>query len=211
MIIRTPISKLLVLVLSLLISSCASSYKPLSPDTVSFKNGNSNDGIEVAYKYNILAERGNKKYAKKEAKKDVKLIAVKITNNTDHDISSADNLEFYAGDFALNLLDPLMTQKILKQHVAGYLPYLLLSFTRLTITVNSPTVYSEEHYPIGLIIGPGIMLGNMLAAANANNKMHEELKAFDIRNILIKKGESAYGIIAVRGMDYDPITARIKK
>ena len=63
-------------------TSCASGYKMIEPETINYISTNESDNVKLEYKYDLL----HKKYAKKEEKKGVKLVAVKITNNSGKDV-----------------------------------------------------------------------------------------------------------------------------
>ena len=201
------ISKALVLTSAILLVGCAATYKPINPPSVNYNSHDLQDGIGLSYKYDILREKGNKKYAKKENKKGIRLIAVKVTNNTDSVINIGRDAIFYSGQNQIFPIEPMAIKNSLKQFVPGYLPYLLLTFTNLYITNGSTT----ETYPIGLLLGPGITFGNMAVAGSANTKMLNELNEYDMLNMDIQKDETVYGIIGIRDMGYSPITIKMIK
>jgi hypothetical protein len=64
-----------IVVLSL--TNCASGYKMIEPSSINYQSVKENDGLKFEYKYDLL----KKKYAKKEEKKGIRIVAVKITNN----------------------------------------------------------------------------------------------------------------------------------
>ncbi|MBX2841830.1 MAG: hypothetical protein KTR26_08655 [Flammeovirgaceae bacterium] len=66
---------------TLILSSCASSFHTVNPQNVFYQSSSNQDNVSFSYKYEVLHERGNKKYAKKEAKKGIKLVVVKVENN----------------------------------------------------------------------------------------------------------------------------------
>ena len=66
----------------ILFNSCASGYKIINPKNLNFLSKNEDNGVVLEYKYNLL----EKKYAKKETKKGVKLVALKLTNSTGKDL-----------------------------------------------------------------------------------------------------------------------------
>ena len=74
------ISSLLVLVL--LLNSCASGYKKINPEKLNYVSKSIENNILLEYKYDLL----EKKYRKKETNNNVKLIAVKIKNNSGKDL-----------------------------------------------------------------------------------------------------------------------------
>lgn len=62
--------------------SCASRYKMIEPESINYLSVKEDKGVKFEYKYDLLS----KKYAKKEEKKGVKIVAVKVTNNSGSDL-----------------------------------------------------------------------------------------------------------------------------
>ena len=131
-------------------------YKPIMPENLNYTSNNLDDGILFSYKYDVLFETRNKKYAKHEEKERIKLIAVKITNNTGKKLSINNDLIFYAGE---KPIAPMSTEALvdaLEQNTPIYLLYLLLSPLQLTKTENNGfETKTTPIFPIGLILGPG--------------------------------------------------------
>jgi len=190
-------------------SGCASLYKPIEPQKLSYQNSNSNNDIELAYKYDVLREKKNKKYAKKEFKHNLNVVAVKITNNSDTTIVIGDNAVFFAGSTMINPVDPLLVKKMLQQSVAGYLPYLLFAPLNFTLESENTGVISVN---IGMLLALGLTGGNMLVANSANKAFYKELQLYNLAGKKILKGETVYGIVGVQNTGFSPITLqRIKK
>lgn len=196
----------LVLTALLFLSGCASYYRPIHPPTVYYTSVENSDGISFSYRYNVLREKGNKKYAKKEDKKGLKVIAVKFTNNTDTTINIGTDISFYSGQNQVYPLEPMMVKNIIKQIVPGYLPYLLLSPLNIYYSNGSTT----QTYRTGLILGPGLAIGNMTMAGSANKQLLSELNLYNILYRDVQKGETIYGLIGIRDFGYDPITVAFK-
>ena len=72
----------LLFIVVLYLTGCASNYKTIQPRGINYISTNENDGISLQYRYDLL----DKKYEKKEEKNGVKLVAIKITNNSDQDL-----------------------------------------------------------------------------------------------------------------------------
>lgn len=188
----------------LFLNSCASGYRKIEPSQVEYNSVHNEQGISMQYKYDLL----RKKYSKKEQKKDVRLVAVKMTNNTGGDIT-------FGRDFTLsyeNGTEPVLMDRdkvfsSLKQHPASYLFYLLLTPAVFqTSTTNSYGVQeTSSSFPIGLIVGPGLAGGNLIAAASANKKFKNELIEYDLQGKSIKNGETIYGLIGIRADNYDAL------
>ena len=194
--------------LALLMSGCAMHYRAINPQNTDYRINDVQNNIGLSYKYGVLNERGNTKMAKKEFKNGVQVVAVKITNNSDTTLIIGDNAYFFSGNNIVNLLDPLIIKNSLKQATPAYLCYLLFTPFTFYVGING----NVSSFPLGLILGPVLTLGNMLTSSNANNKMLDELKKYNLKNKAILKGETVYGIIGIQETTYIPLTLKkIKK
>lgn len=198
--------------LSLLIflNSCASGYKTIGPSELAYNSVAKEEGLSMEYKYDLL----RKKYAKKEKKKDVRLVAVKITNNTSKNLTFGEDFFLSYENGGQVLIMP--TDKVfssLKQHPATHLFYLLLSPLTLYTSNTNSYGYSEtsSSFPIGLIIGPGLAAGNLIAASSANKKFKKELQEHQLQGKVIPKGETVYGLIGIRADNYDALELRFEE
>lgn len=203
------ITKIFAIAIVFILSGCAASYKPIYPVSLNYDSHQSEDGVELSYKYDVLRQNGNKKYAKKEDKRGVKLVALKITNNTQSVVNIGKNLTLYSGNNQIRPMEPMVIKESIKQIVPGYLPYLLLTFVNLTTTKEQNGMIEQNVIPIGLVLGPGITVGNMLIAGDANTKLLDELRLYNLIGRDIKPGETVYGIIGVRDIGYSPITVEV--
>lgn len=201
------------LISAMLLTSCASRYKKINPETINYSSKSIESNILVEYKYDLL----EKKYKKKETKNNIKLIAVKITNNTEKDIISGKDFKLsYENGNEISLIETEKLFKTIKQSPASYLWYLLLSplqfYSGTTTTSNG--YYTEtkpaNSFPIGLLLGPGLAGGNMIAASSANKNFKNELMAFDLNGKTIKKGETVYGLLGVNSNSYDSIKVKVQ-
>lgn len=196
---------LLALSVSILLSSCAASYKSIKPEAVYYQTTENDDNVSFSYKYGVLAERGNKKYAKKETKRNIRIVSVKIVNNSGEDITIGQDTKIHANGSPVQLLDPQTIHSQLKQGVAPYLLYLLLTPMNFYTTSSDGTTDST---PIGLVVGPGLALGNIAVSSSANTNFKKELERYSIIGKTIKAGESAYGIIGIMDSGYSPLTIK---
>lgn len=201
------------LVFALFLNSCASGYKKINPTAINYGSKSLETNVLLEYKYDLLF----KKYKKKETKNEVKLIAVKITNNSNRDITFGKDLKLtYENGFDLSYLPTDKLFKTLKQSPASYLWYLLLSpvqFYSGTKTTSNGYITKTEPantFPIGLIAGPGIAVGNMIAASSANKNFKNDLTAFDITDRTIKQGETVFGLIGVNSNSYESIKVKMQ-
>ena len=63
--------------------------------------------------------------------------------------------------------------------------------------------------PIGLVLGPSMAGGNIIASGSANKKFKMQLSEFDIMGAPIKKGETIYGLIPIKSGRFDALTLKI--
>ncbi|MDJ1501878.1 hypothetical protein [Xanthocytophaga agilis] len=84
------------------------------------------------------------------------------------------------------------------------------------MTLLRPYFYSTDSYghttvtnsfPIGYVVGPGLVIRNMMVAGNVNKRFVEELGKYSLINREIKPGETVYGLV----FTYDPLSVRIKR
>ena len=196
------ITFLLLAVISL--TSCASGYKSIQPRTINFISTNVEKDIKLEYKYDLL----HKKYAKKEIKKGVRVVALKITNNTEEDVMFGRDIKLsYANGNEVFVMENERVYRSLKQHPVTYLLYLLLTpmnFTTSSTNSRGETI-NESNTPIGLVIGPGLTLGNMLVASSANKNFKSDLTVYNLNGTVIKAGETKYGLIGIKSDSYEAL------
>jgi hypothetical protein len=184
---------------------CASTYQPIIPSSVYYTNAETKDSLTFSYKYDVFKSTGNNKYAKHEDEAGIKVVSVSITNNTGKTINMAENIAFFAGSRQIVPLDPLLVKEQLKQGVGVYLLYLLLTPMQLTSSNGS----SSSSVPIGLVIGPGITIGNMAVAASANADFFAELNAnYVFRNI--ENGQTKYALLGFRDIGFESLKIKLK-
>jgi len=206
---RNLIFKTLSILTIALLSGCASVYKPIYPPRINYTSHDLNDGISLSYKYDVLREKGNRKYARKEEMRNVKVISLKITNNTDSVIGIGKDVSFYSGYKQVFPMEPIVLKKSIKQNAPSYLLYLLLTPLKLSVTTNTNTMDpSIETYSIGYVLGPALALGNLAVAGSANTNLEQELYDYNILNRDINPKETVYGIIGIKGSQYDRLSIR---
>ncbi|GAA4325583.1 hypothetical protein GCM10023115_40260 [Pontixanthobacter gangjinensis] len=186
------------------LTSCASGYKMIEPQNLDYNSQNvSEKGVSLEYRYDLLP----KKYAKKEKKSGIKLVAVGLKNNTDKPLTFGRDfkLSFENGKSVMLLSQEKVFSK-LKQQGAYHLFYLALTPTNIytTETRNGYTT-SESVFPVGLILGPGLAGYNLLRASSANKKFKKELEEYNLNGEIINPGQEKYGLIGIRSGGYDAL------
>ena len=193
---RTLLAGLLIIQLV----SCAKRYHPLQPQNLNYQNIQYTDGIGLSYIYNTLTLDENKKYYKKAKRKDIRLVAVKITNRYDFSVNVRRDLQFFAYNMPIEPLEAQITYNALKQRA---LLYGLYGFIFIPVnTYNSGKIW----IPLGLPFA----IWNIGIATGANNKFRTELEVFNIRNKILQPGASAVGLIAIKDDDYPELSVRLK-
>lgn len=206
------ILKITLLLFSIIsLTSCASGYKTIAPKTINYLSSSTDSSVTLEYKYDLLY----KKYEKKEIKKGIKLVAVKITNESDKDVMFGRDIKLTFGNGTeVPVMENDKVYKTLKQKPATYLLYLLLAPINIyTTKSNFNNGYQEEKtssFPIGLILGPGIAGGNMIAASSANANFKSELMVYNINGTIIKAGEIKYGLIGIRSDSFDALKLKVE-
>lgn len=187
------------------LTNCASGYKMIEPKSINYVSTNVADNVKLEYKYDLL----DKKYAKKELKTGVKLVAIKITNNSDRDLMFGRDLKLtYQNGTEIFIMENDKVFKTLKQSPATYLFYLLLTPMNLYTTDSNGQQTSST--PIGLVVGPGLAGGNMIAAGSANKKFKTEMLEYNINGTVIKKGETKYGLIGIKADSFDSLKLKLE-
>lgn len=166
-------------------------------------SGSSDKSVNVDYKYNLLTGR----YAKRETNSNVKLVAVKVTNNSGRDLHFGKDIKLvYNNGADVVMLDNAKLFDATKQHPAIYLLYLLLTPSKLTTSSGNG---ASNSVPIGYAIGPGIAGGNIIAASSANSKYKEELLKYDIAGTVVKNGETVYGLVGISTNSFEGIKVKV--
>lgn len=191
-----------------ILSSCATGYQTVPTKQLTFASKNENQGVIMEYKYDYLT----KKYANKQYKKGIKVVAVKIVNNSDKDLVFGENFSLsYANGIPLNVLGKEEVYQQLKQNSATYLLYLLLTPMRLETYETNSYGYQEttSSTPIGYVVGPGVAATNVIISSEANKKFREDLNQYLSNGQVIKRGETFYGLIGIRASSFDQIIMKL--
>lgn len=191
-----------------IMSSCASSYHAVNPRHLYYPTEEPINGLSFSYRYNMLKENGNKKYAKKEFKKDIDVVAIELTNHTSQPLSFREDIELFAGDNYVRPMETEIAYKELNQNTPIYLLYLLLTPLRVFFTNSNGETSS---FPAGLILGPGITTLNMVKAGSANRAFREELRYNHLINRTVEPGETVRGIVALSSTNHAPLRAKVAR
>ena len=190
------------------LTSCASGYKMIEPKSINYISTYNTDNVKLEYKYDLL----EKKYAKKELKKGIKLVAIKITNNSNKNLTFGKDVKLTYGDGSeVYIMENERVFSTLKQSPASYLWYLLLTPMNFYTTKTNSNGFRENtsSTPIGLVVGPGLAGGNMIAASSANKKFKTEMFDNNINDVIIKEGETKYGLIGIKLNSFESLKLKV--
>jgi len=198
------IFKAVLIVISILsFIGCASGYKVIKPTKINYISTNESNGVKLEYKYDLL----NKKYTDKEEKKGIKLVAVKLTNNSNRDLMFGREIKLsFENKNEIFIYENEKVFSLLKQKSIYHLFYFLLTPINLTITNSNGSTNSA---PIGLVLGPLLAGGNLVKASLANKKFKNEIMEFNLNGTIIKKGETKYGIVGIKADSFDSLILKI--
>jgi hypothetical protein len=191
-----------------LLCSCAASYNTINPKRLDYSTSDSLGGLSFAYKYDVLREAGNRKYAKKESTNHVKVLAIKITNNTNKVINVSNDIVFYSGKKPIVPMSPTAVKDALGQNTPLYALYLLFTPTKIISSTDGVTTSS---FPIGYILGPALAITNIAVAGSANKNFLQEMEDYNLLTQDIEIGETAYGLIGINDDGFNPISIKIKQ
>jgi len=196
--------KTLVLLCAFFLSSCAASYHSINPPTLTYLSNSIDKSLSLDYKFNLLPQ----KYAKKETKFNVKLIAVKLTNNSGRDLVFGKDIKLtYGNGGEVILMDDQHVYAALRQKNEYYLFYLLLTAATINTTTNGQQTSS---IPVGYALGPGLTATNMLIASSANKSFNDELLKYNIIGATIKNGATIYGLVGINSASFEGINVKVE-
>ena len=157
----------ILLLCTLLMSSCAAIYNPIEPSYLSYELAGNYNGLKLSYRYGILAELNNKRYARKENKQKIKLVVVKIENTSNQALVVGKDFNLISNGQAIEFINSAAAYQKLKQKNWPALGFLLLALTPPVQTTNGASV---ADFPLGMVAGPMLAAGNIFVAINANKQ-----------------------------------------
>jgi len=187
------------------LTSCASYYKPINAPAAPYTYSEQADGLAYSYQYDMLQLNGNKKYAKRELKNNIKVVAVKVTNTTDSTLHIGNDFKVMLGNLETTPVPPTVVAQKLKQGVPIYLLYLLLNLN-FTTTVDGQV--SESKF---IPTGPPIAAYNLIVAANANSRFKQELITQNLLDKTVAPGETVFGLVSLNTLNAAPVRLMRRK
>ena len=126
-------------------------------------------------------------------KRPVKLLAIEVTNSTDHTINFRRDVKMFMGDRMVLPVEPSVVHQQLKQIAPLYLLWGLLWVNITKCDGADGEDCSAIPLPVGLVIG----IGNTAVAGSSNNKFLAELNANNILDREIGPGETVRGLVGI--------------
>jgi type 1 fimbria pilin len=190
---------------AIILSSCAGSYKRINPPGITYLSKSVDKSVTLEYQYNVLPS----KYAKNEVESDIKLLAIKITNNSGHDIILGKDARLYFTDTSrVQLVDKKYAFTHLKQQSGFYLLY--LAITTIVLNIGTGSEGSNSFIPIGYVVGPGLAVGNFAVASSVNGRFKKELNKYYIDlGTKIKKDSTVYGLVGINTWKYEALSLKV--
>ncbi len=187
-------------IFGVLFCGCATTYSGLYPKSLKYTQHSSTDSarVNLYYKFDVLMDRGNKRYSRKEDRAHIDIVAVKVVNNTDKPLKLGENMSFYIGE---RKIIPLTNGQVIPRFRQGVFGYILYSPIVLT-TSSGPG--GSSVFPIGIPIA----VGNMIAAGSANGNFKREFSANNLYSAVIPPGETVSGLVAFREIEYGRLELR---
>lgn len=195
--------KLLPFIFLALLQSCASTYHPIKPAKVKHSMYESQDKVDLAYKYDVMGEYGNGKYVRRAKRKGFQIVAYKLSNNSNDTLVLGKDVVFVSDSNKRILVsNELYASNPVKQYGIGFLPYMSGSWLFLFTGIeknNSGQITSYKYkIPIGVIIGLPITLGNMIVANFNNTAFKDNMRLNDMNGKAIPPKSSIDGILVFK-------------
>lgn len=178
-------------------------YHTIQPESIPFERKMSNQCLSYSYQYDVLELVGNSRYAKKEHKKNFRIVAVEITNLTDSQLIFSEDIKVLIRGNEVALLNPYFVKSKIRQLVPIYVLYLPMG---LYIYRYREENYTSFNFPIGI----PLTIINLSVSAFANKNFKDELIEYDLTKAVLNPHKKAYGILCFTGSDNSPITFSIR-
>jgi hypothetical protein len=177
--------------------SCASTYKPLDLAKFSYLRADViKDTLRISYQYGVQESTGNRRYANKERKRGMELVALKIENLSASPITlTRENFTVHSISGVMGVFSPKEYSKKIKQKVGIHLLHALWGPWALSWKTddNGETDFNFVYIPAGAIVG----IVNAAKAAKANRENLATQERNEIWYKEISAGQTLHGLIAI--------------
>lgn len=196
--------QIIILVFALSLCGCASSYKQINPPALNYLSKSTDKSVNFEYQNNLYSGRE----AKYELENDIKLVAIKITNNSGKDIVIGKNVNlFYADTSKVSMIDKYDVYSILRQQSNFYILYLALTTVILNVDKGDN---NNTLAPIAYVIGPGLAASNFFVSRAINRGFKRELnKYYVFTGDTIKSSTVKYGLVGIKNWKYQDLVIKV--
>ncbi len=196
---------IIILIIFFTLNSCAFKYNSVLVNDNGMSSKSWEDDVFLEYQRDILMAHGNHRYAEKQKKKNISVVAVKITNDSYETMELGKTYRLLADGQPVKVLSPYETASKIKQKKGIYLLYLLMT------PINGQNYYngSSTFIPVGVILGPALTLSNTAKAGKANKMFMNDLVYHSIENKEILPGQTIYGLIAVDNYGFEKLEIQL--
>lgn len=194
------------LVVALLASGCASTFKPMNVSVLPYRYTKKvNDSLTVSYSYNIQDATLNKRYGNKERSLGFAAVALRIENQSSVPLTMSRKtfrVESPAGE--KSVMSARTYASKVKQRVGAHMLHALWGPWAISWSEDSDgeTDVDFIYIPVGLVVG----IGNALRASNANKAHLEVMESYEIWGKEIPPGKVLYGIIPIQARGEEDLT-----
>lgn len=197
------VKNLFILLTLFSLSSCAKKYYSITPSSSNYENRARTTGsLKVSYLYDVQFAEHNERYAEKERKYDLKLLAVKIENVSNKPVQlQKEKMSITtATGRSISVIDHSFYTKKVRQKPENYVLFYGISGIGVygEQDINGNVDLRVTYNPIPLAIG----IGNAIVAGMANNKQSRNLSSNDIFGKTIAPGTHIDGLIAIGEQGY---------
>jgi hypothetical protein len=184
----------------LMLSQCAGPYYSSDPSKFQYKTLHNTEQFEYYMIDDVLAKSKNKRFAKKEKKQGLRMMAVKIKNITDSSIIlSETNLKIDQPQENYSVIPPAHFYDKTKKNTSLYLIWGLAFFTygKTEINTNAYGTPSADFTTVIVPIGIPIAIINMLISDKANKNYKKNLEQYNLLGKTLNPGEEVYGFVFI--------------
>ena len=184
-------------------SGCAYSYKSIQFDDVDYHQAQTDGPYEIDYRYKVLDGSSNTRWGKKELKKGVYVVGVRIQNHSDQALPLDEGtLRVRAGQEPLRIVDGASAATEMKQAVW---PRALWSLLWVTFWQTD----GENTTAIPIPVGVPVAIMEVSKSRSANRAVKEDFLEKELVSQTIPAGGSAEGLLFLRNASYRPLTFEV--
>lgn len=205
---------LLITALAILLTGCATSYKPVDREALPYKTSSLSPEIDFAFSRSTLRNSPNPRYVRKAIATRTDIVAVKLRNRTDHPLSVQDDLTFFSGSTIVQPAQASTAIRDVRQSPGMYFLYFLMAPANIYGSSSSCDYDGcrDDFFflPVGLVIGPVLTAINAAVASSANGNFRKDIQSQDLWDKTLAPGDSASGYLVFPNSNMKTLTAKLK-